>query len=141
MIRAENVLKISSRHFCYTLWGCFEDVFDVLKISSKRFQDVFKTSSRRLEDVLKTLLQDILKTSWKRLQDVWPKRINSSWSKRLPDVSWRGITMVNIFVLIKTFLRRLLITKMKDVFIKTNVCWEMCIQKSVKHLRWSFLQK
>ena len=33
------------------------------------------------------------------------------------------MTNANIFVLIKTSSRRLLKTKTKDVFIKTNVCW------------------
>ena len=91
MIRLEDVLKISLQ--------------DVLKTSSKRFEDVLKMSWRhfsrrledvltfwrRLEDVLKTygqdeyigLDQDVLKTS---SEDVRLRRTYSSWSRRLEDV-------------------------------------------------------
>ena len=110
MIRLEDVLKISLQ--------------DVLKTSSKRFEDVLKMSWRhfsrrledvltfwrRLEDVLKTygqdeyigLDQDVLKTS---SDDVWLRQIYSSWSRRL-----------------NLFWRRLLKTKTKDVLKTSSRC-------------------
>ena len=98
MIRLENVLKISLQDVLKTSWRCLEDVF-----------------ARRLEDILKTygqdeyigLDQEVLKTSWR--------------------VFWRRKAKANIFVLIKTSWSRLLKTKTKDVFIKTNVCWEISL--------------
>ena len=90
---------------------------DIFKMSWRHFEDVLKTPSRRLEDVLKTSwrrLEGVLKTSWRLAygqdeyidldrdvlkmssEDVWLRRIYSSWSRRL-----------------------------EDVFIKTNVCWEV----------------
>ena len=102
MVRLQNVLKMSSRRICKTSRRCLEEVL--------------KTSWRRLENVLKT--------SWRRLEDVWPRRIYWSWPRRLEDVFWRRMINKNIFVFIKTSWRRLLKTKTKDVFIKTNVCWD-----------------
>ena len=75
-------------------------------------QDVSKTSWRRFEDILA-----------RRLEDLWPRPLYWSWSRRLVDFFWRRMCKVNIFVFIKTSWRRLLKTKTKDVFIKTNVCW------------------
>ena len=73
MIRLENVLKISWRHFSKTSSGCFKDVFKtfchgVLKISSRLLQNAFKMSlqdvfARRLEDVLKRNIIVLIKTS------------------------------------------------------------------------------
>ena len=90
-----------------TTWRCFEDVF-----------------ARRLEDALKTFL----KTSWRRMT----KRnilvlIKASW-RHLEDVFWRRTSKPNMFVLVKTSSEDE--DKRRDVFIKTNVCWEM-IQFSV----------
>ena len=78
MIRLGHVLKTSWRHFSKTSWRRFEEV---LKMSSRRF----------------------CKTSWRRLEDVSPRRIYSSWSRRLEDAFWRRMTKVNIFVLSDVF--------------------------------------
>ena len=131
MIRLQNVLKMSSRRICETSWRRFEDVL------ARRLEDVLKTSWKRLEDVLKTSwkrLEDVLKTSWRRLKDIWPRQIYWSWPRRLEDVFWRRMINKNIFVFIKTSWRRLLKMKTKDVlrslqdvFIKTNVCWEVVL--------------
>ena len=92
-------MKASWRHLCKTSWRCLEDV---LNTSSKRLEDVLKMSWRcfwrRLEKVLKTFLQDVLKKSWRRFEDIL--------ARRLEDVFWRRMSIVNMFVL-----------------IKTNVCW------------------
>ena len=87
-----------------------------------------KTSWRCLEKVLKTSWRGIAKTNIL----VFAK---TSW-RRLEDVFWRHKAKVNMFVLIKTswrrfqdvFWRRRRKTssrRLHDVFIKTNVCWEI----------------
>ena len=99
MIRLENnfarrlldVFKTSWRRFWTASWRRFEDVLvrrleDILKTPRRCLEDVFV---RRLEDVLKApwrRLEDVLKTSWRCLEDVWPRRIYSSWSRRLEDI-------------------------------------------------------
>ena len=96
--RLENVLKTS--------WSCLEDVF------ARRLEDVLKTFWRRLEDVLKTydqdeyidLDQDVLKTS---SEDVWVR----------PNICLDHNVL-------KTFWKRPLKTKTKDVFIKMTACWD-----------------
>ena len=55
------------------------------------------------------------KTSWRRLEDVWPRRIYWSWSRRLEDV-------------LKTSSEDEDQRRLQDVFIKTNVCWDMASQ-------------
>ena len=122
MVRLENVLKISLQN--------------VLKMSWRRLQNVLKTFWRRFEEVLKMSwkrLEDVLKTSWRRLKDRHMARTNilvltKTSSRRLQDFFRRRKAKANIFVLIKTSCededeRRLVKTKTKDVFIKTNVCW------------------
>ena len=68
----------------------------------------------------KTNILVLIKTSWRRLEDVFWRRkakanifvlIKTSW-RRLQDVFWRRRR--------KTSSRRL-----QDVFIKTNVCWDI----------------
>ena len=87
-----------------------------------------------LENVLKISLQEVLKMSWRRLENV----LKTSW-RRLEDVFWRRKAKANIFVLIKTSWRRLLKTKTKDVFIKTNVWWVSClVMKNIYLLIASF---
>ena len=93
-MRLQNVLKMSSRRICETSWRRFEDV-----------------------------LEDVLKKSSKCLQDIWTRPICWSWPRRLEDVFWRRKINKNIFIFMKTSWRRLLKTKTKDVFIKTNACW------------------
>ena len=95
---------------------------DALKVSSRCLEDVFKMSWRRFEDVLKTFLQDVLKASWERLEDVLARRFEN-----VLKISWRFMTKANILVLIKTSWRRLLKMKRKDIFIKTNVCWNIML--------------
>ena len=102
MVRLQNVLKMSARRICKTSRRCLEEV---LKTSWRRLENVLKTSWRRMD---KTNILVLTKTSWRRLEDVF----------------WRRMINKNIFVFIKTSWRRLLKTKTKDVFIKTNVCWD-----------------
>ena len=104
MIRLQNVLKMSSKRICDTSWRHFEDV---LKTSWSRLENFLKTSWRCMD---KTNILVLTKMSWRRLQDVF----------------WRRMINNNIFVFIKLSWRRLLKTKTKDVFIKTNVCWDVC---------------
>ena len=128
MIRLQNILEISLQ--------------DVLNAPSKRLEDVLKMSwrhfSRRLDDVFKTSWQDVLR----RLEDVWPRRIYWSWTRRLEDVFWRRKARASIFVSIKTSWRRILETKMEDVFkassrrLHQNKCllgifirWRICYCK------------
>ena len=84
---------------------------DFLKTS---WSDVFKTSWRRLEDVLKTFLEDVLKTCWRRLT----KTIIWSSSRLIEDV-------------MKTSSEDEDERRLQDVFIKTNVCWETLLFKSI----------
>ena len=107
---------------------------DVLKTNSKRLEKVLEMSwrqfSRRLEDVLKTLskhLEDILKTYGQdeyigldqnvlkmkmSSEDARVKRTYLSWSRRLEDVLKKSSEDEDE--------RRL-----QDIFIKTNVCWNL----------------
>ena len=66
---------------------------------------VFKTSWRCLEDIFAICLEDVLKTSWKCLEDVFARSLEdvlkTSW-KCLGKTSWRHMTKINIFALIKT---------------------------------------
>ena len=64
----------------------------------------------RLENISKISLQDVLKMSWRRLEDV----LKRSWRglEEVLKTSWQDI--------LKTSSRRL-----EDVFIKTNVFWEV----------------
>ena len=105
-------------------------------------QYVLKTSSKRLEDVLKTFLRDVLKTSWKRLEDVLKTYDQDKYIGLDQDVFWRRMDKVNIFVLIKTSWRRLedvswrqrrktSTRRLQEVFIKTNVCWDLWATVSI----------
>ena len=87
------------------------------------WRHLYYTSWRYLEDLLKMFLQDVVEKIWKRLDDVWPIRIYWYWSRRLEDVFWRCLCKANIFVLIKTSSEDEDERRLKDVFIKTNVCW------------------
>ena len=97
----------------------------------KRLRNVFNTSRRPFNKnsltwwyVLKTSWRYLCKTSWRRLEEVWPRRIYLSSLRRLEDAFWRRKAKVSIFVLTKMSWRCLLKMKTKDVFIKTNVCWD-----------------
>ena len=117
MVRLENLLKISLQQ-------------NVLKTSWRHLEEVVKTFWRRLEDVLKTSckrLEDVLKTSWGRLKDIWPRQIYWSWPRRLEDVFWRRKAKANIFILFKTSSEDEDERRLQDVFIKTNVCWEVSL--------------
>ena len=108
--RFEDVLKAFSK--CLkTSWRCLEDVF------ARSLEDALKTSWKCLEELLKMdnqeeyidLDQDVLKTSYK---DVWVRQIYSSWSRRLEGV-------------LKTSSEDENKRSLEDVFIKTNVCWDI----------------
>ena len=137
----ERLEDVFARHLCKTFWRCLEDVLarrleDVFKTSSRRLEDVF---ARLLEDVLKTSwrrLEDVLKTSWRRLEDIWLRRISWSWSRRLEDVFttysedvWLRQTYSSqsrrIENVLKTSSEDEDKRRLEDVFIKTNVCWEV----------------
>ena len=133
MIRLEKVLKTSLQDGLKMSWRRLQNILktflqDVLEtfwrrlknVLARRLEDVLKTSWKRLQDFLKTFLlevlktswrrfEDVLKTSWRRPEDIWPRWIYWSWSRRLEDVFWR---------------------RRKDVFIKTNVCWEISLDRS-----------
>ena len=126
-----------------------EDVFarrleDVLKTSLKRLEDVLKMSgrhfSRRFEDVLKTFrrrLEGVLKTFWRSLQII----LETSWQDVLKR-SWRHLVktygQAEYFGLdqdvLKTFSEDVTLRwtylswsrRLEGVFIKTNVCWDIC---------------
>ena len=52
----------------------------------------------------------------------------TSW-RRLEDVFWRPKAKANIFVLIKTSSEDKDERRLQDVFIKTNVCWDVSLYK------------
>ena len=88
---------------------------DVLKTSSKRFQNVFKKFARRLQDVLQKRqhLQDVLP---RRLQNVFKKSCKNVFktsSRRFQDVLQRYLQ--NVF---KTYhqVKLFLLTSLRDVF-------------------------
>ena len=126
MIRLENVLKISLQDVLRTSSKHLEDV---LKMCWRRFsrslEDVLKKSSKRLEDIFARRLKDVLKSSWRRLEDAWPRRIYWSWPRRLEDVFWRRKAKANIFVLIKTSLRRLHQDECLLGFIMSQIFWKL----------------
>ena len=125
MIHFEDVLKVSWRWLCKTIWPnvlkiSWRRLKDVLKMSRRRFwKSVLKASPRRLQDVLKTswrrlrkrywrCLDDVFakKTPWKRVEDVLPRRLEEKWPRqiywsglrRLEEVVWKRMTKINIFV-------------------------------------------
>ena len=103
----EKVLKMSSRWFSKTFW------IRLRKMSRRCFEkNVLKTSWRHMTRT-NILVLDALKTSSEYVRVRWTCL---SWSRRLEDVLWRQRW--------KTFSRRL-----QDVFIKTNVCWEVQVIK------------
>ena len=114
--RLEDALKLSWRRFCKTSWRLLEDVLkkflqDILKTSWKLLEDVLKTSWRRM---IKTITLVLIKTSWRRLEDVWVRWIYLSWSRHFEDV-------------LKTSSEDKDERRLQDVFIKTNVCWDVFI--------------
>ena len=114
-MRLENVFKRSLQNVLKTSWRCLEEVFP-----------------RRLENVLARRLENVLKTSSRSLEDVWARRLCWSWSRRL----LKTYELDKYFRLdqdvLKTPWKRLLKTKTKDVFIKTNVWWIWSHQESCK---------
>ena len=86
---------------------------NILKAS---LQDVLKMSSRRFC----RLLEDALKTSWRRLEDVLARRIYWSRSRRLEDALKTSSEDEWLRWIYSPWSRCL-----QDVFIKTNVCWEV----------------
>ena len=129
------VLKTTWRYLCRKSWRCLEDI---LKTSSKRLEDALKTPWRGLEDVLTTSskrLEDVLKTYGQEKYIGLDQDVLKTSSE---DVFWRRRAKANIFVLIKTswrclqdvFWRRRRKTssrRLQEVFIKTNVCWELSV--------------
>ena len=89
-----------------------------------------------LQEVLKKFLQDVLKTSWKLLEDVFRMYsqdedidldqdfLKTSWRRLLKTYDYGECIRLDQDVL-KTTWRCFLKTKTKDVFIKTNVWWEI----------------
>ena len=128
MIRLENVLMISWRHFS-------RRPEDVLKTSSKRPEDVLQMSWRRFCKTSWRRLEKILKTSWKRLETFW-KDVLKTYSQDEyigldQDVLKTSSEDVRLRRTYSSWSRRLLKTKTKDVFIKTNVCWACTIVSTV----------
>ena len=124
-------MKTSWRYLCKMSRRCLEDFLityrkSLLKTSWKCLEDLLKTSWRRLEDVWpkniywswSSCLEDVLKTS---SEDIWVRWIYSSWSRRLEDVLKMSSEDEDE--------RRL-----QDVFIKTNVCWEVILKYQVSML-------
>ena len=102
MIHFEDVLKVSWRWLCKTIWP------NVLKISWRRLKDVLKMSRRRFWKRYWRCLDDVFakKTPWKRVEDVLPRRLEEKWPRqiywsglrRLEEVVWKRMTKINIFV-------------------------------------------
>ena len=100
---------MSWRDLWKTFWKCLEDVF------ARCLEDILKTSWRY---VLKTFSQDVLKKSWKRLEDVLKTYGQDECIGLDKDVLKTSSEDVWVRWLYSSWSRRL-----KDVFIKTNVCW------------------
>ena len=111
-----HVLKTFWRHLCKTSWRCLEDVF------ARSLEEVFKMSGQDILNMSWRPLQNVLETSWRCLEDVFTRRLED-----VLKTTWRRMAKTNILILIKTSWRRLMNTKTKDVFIKTNVCWDINI--------------
>ena len=140
MVRLENVLKISLQDFLKMSWRHLEDVFDTsirrledaLKRSWRHLEDGLKTSSKSLKDVLKTSwnrLEDVLKMSWKRLEDVLKTYSQDKYIGLHQDVLKTSSEDIRLRWTYSPWSRRLLKTKTKDGFIKTNVCWVLTYRK------------
>ena len=112
MILLENILKKSLQDFLKTSWS------DVFKTSWISLEDVLKMSWKRLEDVLKMSWRRFWKTSWRRVEDSLTKTIIWSSSRLIEDV-------------MKTSSEDEDERRLQDVFIKTNVCWETLLFKSI----------
>ena len=151
--RVQNVLKTS--------WRCLQHAF------ARRLQDVLKTSWRGLGK-MPTSWQDVLKMSWGCFEDVFARRLEdvlkTSW-RRLGKRSWRSITKTNMLFLTKTSWTRLLKTydwgdyirldqdvlkmssedegerRFQDVFIETNVCWDISLAIMRRVEEWEKLIK
>ena len=132
MIRLQNVLKMSSRHICENFWKCFEDVLktyqqDVLKMSWRNLEDILKTPWKRFQDASKTFLQKVLKTSWKRLEDVLKTYGQDEYIGLEQDAlktSSEDVWLIRILLKTKT---KDVSRRLQDVFIKTNVCWQVVL--------------
>ena len=125
-MRLRNVLNTSRRHVNK---NSFNFIIRLEEIFARRLEDVFKMSGRRLEDFLKIFLQDFLKKPWRRIaktnilvltktstEEVRLRRTYSSSSKRLEDV-------------LKASSENEDERRLQDVFIKTNVCWDIISKK------------
>ena len=100
-----------------TFWMLLKDVLT-------RTVELDDTPWRRLEDVLKAFLQDVLKTFWKRLEDVLKTYRQDEYIRLDQDVLKTSSEDVRLRRTNSSWSRRL-----KDVFIKTNVCWVYCCEK------------
>ena len=89
------------------------------------------TSWRRLEDGLKTFLQDVLKTPWKRLEEVLKTYSQDEYIGLDQDVLKTCSEDVRLRSTYSSWSRCL-----KDVFIKTNVCWEKTSCKQMLKTSW-----
>ena len=113
-----------------------------MKTFWRRLEDIL---ARRLEDVLKTFLQDVLKTSWRCLGKTSRRRLEEvlktygqdefigldqdALKTSSEDVRLGEHIRLDQYVL-KTFSRRLLKTKTKDVF-KTSSSRQMFAGKAL----------
>ena len=107
-----------------------ERLRNVLNASQRRvnkntltWRYVLKMSWRYLCKTSWRCLEDVFKTSWRRLEDVLKTYGQDEYIGHDQDV-------------LKTFSRRLLETKTKDVFIKTNVCWVTTICFIIKFIKF-----
>ena len=114
-------------------WGTYSSSQSVLKTCWRIVNKTNFSWVIRLEDVVTRpiyLQRYVLKMSWTRLEDAF----------------WRPITKANIFVLMKTYWRRLLKAKAKNVFKTSSprrmFCWDVCL-RTVKSsfLRYVFTAK
>ena len=103
-------------------------------------EDVSTTSWIRLRNVLKMSWICFCKTCWRCLGKTSWRRIYWSRSRRLEDVFWRRTSKANISVLIKTPSEDKEERLLQDVFIKTNVCWDVSTPVIEKLLKWKYLR-
>ena len=98
--RLQDVLKTFLQDFLITFWRCLEDILPrrlegVLKMSWGRFQNVLKTSWKCLENIFPRRLEDVLKTY-----------DQDEYIGLDQDIFWRHMTKANIFVLIRSQIRK-----------------------------------
>ena len=118
-------MKTSWRHLCKTSWRCLEDVF------KRCFENVLKRSWSCLSKTFwrrfcKTFWQNILKTSWKPLEYI----LNTYYQDE-----YIGLDQ-SVF---KASCEDKDKSSPKDVFIKTNVCWDTTSVVSKWGTFWPFL--